>query len=129
MKLLMVTLALVLPAMALGAVKDVKEYRTYDCQITGNGGGAHYVTGYFMSISIDDHIGQFFQERFELDGSQIQLQVLIEETKKTPVDGSVIVLQNLKVDDEETSVEKTVKSVEKASTTNGDFASICKIMK
>ena len=129
MKLLIAMLALALPVVASAAAKDIKEYRTYDCQITGNGGGAHYVTGYFMSISIEDHIGQFFQERFELDGSQIQLQVLIEETKKTSVDGTVILLQNLKVDEEETSVEKTMKSVTQASTQNGDFASICKISK
>jgi hypothetical protein len=130
MKLLIAMLALALPVIASAApVKDVKEYQTYDCQITGGMGAAQFVKGHFMTLSIDDHIGQFFQERFQLDGSEVQLQVLIEETKTTALDGSVILLQNLKVDGEETSVEKTVKSLTKATATNGDFASICKISK
>jgi hypothetical protein len=127
MKLFVMVLAIVFPMITLAAVQDVKEFQTYDCQITGGVGAAQYVKGHFMTIAIDDHIGQFFQERFELDGSQVQLQILIEETRKS--DGSVILLQNLKVDGEETSVEKIVKSVTKTSTRNGDFAAACVISK
>ncbi|QLY24675.1 hypothetical protein [Bdellovibrio sp. KM01] len=127
MKLFVLILALFLPFVASAAVQDVREFQTYDCQITGGMGAAHFVKGHFMTIAIDEHIGQFFQERFELDGSQVQLQILIEETRKS--DGSVILLQNLKVDDEETSVEKVVKSIAKTSTQNGDFAASCVISK
>lgn len=118
---------MVFPVLASAAVQDVRDFQTYDCQITGGVGAAHYVKGHFMTIAIDDHIGQFFQERFVLDGSEIQFQILIEETKKT--DGTVILLQNLKIDGEETSVEKVVKSVAKTTTYNGDYKASCVISK
>ncbi len=127
MKLSVMILAMMFPFAALAAVKDIKDFQNYDCQITGVAGAAHYVKGHFMTIAIDDHMAQFFQERFQLDGSEIQLQILIEETRRT--DGSVILLQNLKVDGEETSIEKVVKSVVKTSTQNGDITASCVISK
>ncbi|QDK46491.1 hypothetical protein DOM22_15615 [Bdellovibrio sp. ZAP7] len=127
MKTFVMILVIAFSGIASAAVQDVREFQTYDCQITGAVGVAHFVKGHFMTIAIDDHIGQFFQERFELDGSEVQFQILIEETRKA--DGSVILLQNLKVDGEETSVEKVVKAVAKTTTDNGEYKATCVISK
>ncbi|MBO9666942.1 MAG: hypothetical protein J7501_09030 [Bdellovibrio sp.] len=126
MKLILAAV-MTLPMLASAAVTEIRDYKTYDCQITTGNGGEVFITGNLMTLSIDEHIGRFFQEHLMVGGQDVQLQVLIEETANTSTTGEVILLQNLKVNETETSVEIVTKDVEQTSARNKDVAASCKI--
>ncbi|WP_413582371.1 hypothetical protein [Bdellovibrio sp. HCB288] len=128
MKILMAFI-MTLPAFASAAVTSIYDYKSYDCKIRTGSGQVVNVVGNLMTLSIDEHYGRFFQIHLSVEKSIFQLQVLLEETANTAQTGEVILLQNLKVDEKETSVEVITHDVSTTETVNQDVSATCSILR
>lgn len=82
-----------------------------------------------MTIFVDNIPAKFQQVRFEVKGVQVQYQILIEQTATTTTDGSIQLLQNLKIDTNETTLDVPAKDLGQIETKNGNYQVKCLVKK
>lgn len=104
----------------------VTDYTTVSCRLSQSGELlSESVTLPMLTLNIDDHLGRFVQWNWANTSLGIQYQLLIEDDIRSKPGESLLVLQNLKVGEQEVSVEVVAHEVSVAQIANGDFAVSC----
>lgn len=113
------------PGLALAALTDHDVFQKVDCELMSEGVVLKKHSQYMMNITTGDDYAKFIQIQFGDDAHVIQYQLLIEKDLNSPLDGSLIVLQNLKVGDKELSQEFSAQKINWLRTSNEGYVVHC----
>ena len=129
MKRFLSALLLVAPSLGKAAITNIQDYGKVTCGFYKNGNLVEKFEATLMTIFVDTIPAKFQQVRFEAKGVQVQYQVLIEQTATTKTDGNIQLLQNLKIDDKETTLDVPANDLGQIETQNGDYQVKCLVKK
>lgn len=117
----------VVPGLAFAALTDPNVFQKVDCKLMSDGVVLKEHSQYMMNITTGDDYAKFVQIQFGDDTSVIQYQLLIEKDLSPAVEGSLIVLQNLKVGEKESSQEFSAQKINWLRTTNEGYVVHCEL--
>lgn len=125
---MIVFLLCVVPGLAFAALTDPAVFQKVDCKLMSDGVVLKEHSQYMMNITTGDDFAKFAQIQFGDDAvGVIQYQLLIEKDLASSVEGSLIVLQNLKVGEKESSQEFSAQKVNWLRTTNEGYVVLCEL--
>lgn len=129
MKLFLTALFMMAPSFGKAAITSIQDYGTVACGFYEKDKLLQKFEAGLITILVDDHYARFRQVRIVVNGLQVQYQILIEETKTTAQDGQIQLLQNLMINDKETTLDEPAKDLSQIGTQNGDYQVKCLIKK
>jgi len=129
MKRFLSVLLLIMPSLGLASITNIQDYGKVTCGFYQNGSLLEKFEATLMTIFVDTIPAKFQQVRFEVKGVQVQYQILIEQTATTKTDGSIQLLQNLKINEKETTLDVPGKDLGQVETQNDDYQVKCLVRK
>ncbi|MGE5087474.1 MAG: hypothetical protein ACM3MG_14310 [Bacillota bacterium] len=129
MKRILPSLLFIAPSLGMAAITNIQDYGKVVCGFYQTGNLLQKFEATLMTIFVDNIPAKFQQVRFEVRGVQVQYQVLIEQTETTKIDGNIQLLQNLKIDTKETTLDVPGKDLGQIETKNGDYQVKCLVKK
>ncbi|MFM6930535.1 MAG: hypothetical protein ACKOX6_18880 [Bdellovibrio sp.] len=129
MKLFLPTLLFIAPSLGRASITNIQDYGKVTCGFYQDQSLLEKFEATLMTIFVDNIPAKFQQVRFEVKGVQVQYQILIEQTATTTTDGSIQLLQNLKIDTNETTLDVPAKDLGQIQTKNGNYQVKCLVKK
>ncbi|WP_374001885.1 branched-chain amino acid aminotransferase [Bdellovibrio bacteriovorus] len=123
----MILLMGLLPGIAWAGLTSNDVVQKVECRLLNDGIVLKEHDAYMMNIVIDKEYGKFIQIQFGDENLPIQYQLLIENDPESPVSGSLIFLQNLKVGEREATQEFSGQQVNWVRTTNEGYMVQCNL--
>jgi hypothetical protein len=127
MKSLITLLLTLSPLASFAGQMPTLKFKAVDCTLAVDNLIVKSVTGDLMSLVVDDHIGRFAQLQLGDDKNKIQYQILIEDDLKDKKSDKVIVLQNLMVNDLESSSEFSTSDLSWVRLRQGLYSVSCDV--
>lgn len=107
------------------AEMPVLKYQGVSCRLSKDGEFVREKAVKLMTLTIDTHLGRFQEIQFGDEQSKIQYQILIEDDVDS--EGHVLVLQNLKVGELESSSEFSAKDLKWVRVAQGSHSVRCEL--
>ncbi|MNL47148.1 hypothetical protein D3C87_1699160 [compost metagenome] len=127
MKFVVTILASLISLNAFAVSGGNMNYKKAECSLTVDGSLVKTVNQPLMNLMIDDRTGRFAQIQFGDAQKVIQYQLLIENDLQNPSSQNVIVLQNLRVGELESSSEFSAKDVNWLRIAQGAYSVTCNL--
>jgi hypothetical protein len=114
------------PATSFASLSAIK-YQSVNCKFLKNGEVKKEINAPLMKISIEAHLGRFAQLHFDDEQRRIQYQILIEDHFSQTQTEQLLVLQNLKVGEVESSFEFVAHELNWTKISQGEVQVQCEL--